>query len=46
VCAQPVDPETAPSTTYKGKTYYFCSAADRLRFIMNPETALKGGGGQ
>jgi YHS domain-containing protein len=46
VCAQPVDPETAPSTTYKGKTYYFCSAADRLRFIMNPETALKGGGGR
>lgn len=46
VCAQPVDPDTAPSTTYKGKTYYFCSAADRLRFIMNPETALKGGGGQ
>jgi len=46
VCAQPVDPDTAPSTTYKGKTYYFCSAADRMRFIMNPETALKGGGGQ
>jgi YHS domain-containing protein len=46
VCAQAVDPDAAPSTTYKGKTYYFCSAADRLRFIMNPETALKGGGGQ
>lgn len=46
VCAQAVDPDAAPSTTYKGTAYYFCSAADRLRFIMNPERALKGGGGQ
>jgi YHS domain-containing protein len=33
-----------PTTTYKGKAYYFCSAAERLRFIMNPETYLKGAG--
>lgn len=45
-CATAVDPDNAPSTTYKGKTYYFCSAADRLRFIMNPETYLKGAGGK
>jgi YHS domain-containing protein len=36
-----IDPAKAPSATYKGKTYYFCSAADRLRFIRNPETYVK-----
>ena len=40
-CSPPVDPENAPTTTYKGKAYYFCTAAERLRFIMNPETYLK-----
>jgi YHS domain-containing protein len=45
VCAKKVDPETAPSTTYKGKVYYFCSPADRLKFIRNPETWLKKGPG-
>jgi len=45
-CAAAVDPDNAPSTTYKGKTYYFCSAADRLRFIMNPVAYLKGAGGK
>ena len=44
-CATAVDPDNAPSTTYKGKTYYFCSAADRLRFIMNPVAYLKKGPG-
>ena len=24
VCGMEVDPKTAPSTTCKGKTYYFC----------------------
>jgi YHS domain-containing protein len=37
-------PDNAPTTTYKGKTYYFCSAAERLRFIRNPETYLKAAG--
>ena len=41
VCAPAIDPKKAPATTYKGKTYYFCNAADRLRFISNPETYLK-----
>lgn len=45
-CATPVDPDNAPTTTYKGKAYYFCSAADRLRFIMNPVGYLKGAGGK
>jgi YHS domain-containing protein len=40
-CDKPIDPATAPSATYKGVTYYFCSAANRLRFIRNPETYLK-----
>lgn len=40
-CPKPIDPATAPSTTYQGTTYYFCSAADRLRFIRNPEAYLK-----
>jgi YHS domain-containing protein len=45
-CDKPIDPATAPSTTYKGVTYYFCSAEDRLRFIRNPETFLKKKGPQ
>lgn len=44
-CGDAVDPETAPNATYKGKTYYFCSAAERLRFLLNPETYLKDKGG-
>lgn len=46
-CSPPIDPENAPTTMYKGKAYYFCTAAERLRFILNPETylkALKGSG--
>ena len=41
VCAAAVDPDNAPTTTYKGKAYYFCTSAERLRFISNPETYLK-----
>lgn len=41
VSGMKVDPATAPSTTYKGKVYYFASAQDRLKFIRNPETYLK-----
>lgn len=36
----------APKTTYKGVTYYFCSAEDRLRSISNPEMYLKKGSGR
>lgn len=46
VCTPAIDPDNAPTTTYKGKTYYFCTAADRLRFIMNPEAYLKSAGGK
>lgn len=41
VSGMKVDPATAPSTTYKGKVYYFSSAQDRLKFIRNPEIYLK-----
>jgi len=40
-CPQPVNPENVPTATYKGKPYYFCTAAERLRFLLNPETYLK-----
>jgi YHS domain-containing protein len=43
-CSPVIDPENAPTTTYKGKAYYFCSAAERLRFIQNPEAYLKAAG--
>ncbi len=46
VCSPAIDPDNAPTTTYKGKAYYFCSAAERLRFITNPEAYLKAAGGQ
>lgn len=44
VCESPVNPTSVPATTYKGKAYYFCTAAERLRFIQNPETYLKEAG--
>jgi YHS domain-containing protein len=44
VCSPAIDSNNAPTTTYKGKAYYFCSAAERLRFIKNPETYLKAAG--
>lgn len=46
VCGKRVDAATAPSTTYKGVTYHFCSVEDRLRFIRSPETYLKKGSGR
>lgn len=46
VCSPAVDPDAAPTTTYKGKAYYFCTNAERLRFITNPETYLKEKGGK
>ena len=31
-----VDPETAPKTTYQGRTYYFSSEQSRKQFLENP----------
>lgn len=39
-CASGFDPGTAPSAMYDGKTYYFCSAADRDRFLTDPAMSL------
>jgi YHS domain-containing protein/putative intracellular protease/amidase len=37
VCGMDVDPSTAPKSAYKGKTYYFCSQADKQSFDAAPE---------
>jgi YHS domain-containing protein len=39
-CPTGFDPGTAPATTYEGKTYYFCSAADRDKFLTDPRMSL------
>ena len=36
VCAMKVNPATAPQAIHEGKTYYFCSEADRQKFLENP----------
>ena len=33
-----VDTQGAEKATYKGKTYYFCSKADREKFLSDPDT--------
>src|SRR5262249_22774004 len=40
-CSPPIDPSTAPSTSYEGKTYYFCSEAERDEFLKNPKMSLE-----
>ena len=40
VCDMEVDPATAPKSTYKGKTYYFCSEAHKELFDAAPEKFL------
>ena len=39
-CSPPIDPTTAPTTTFEGKTYYFCSANDREEFLKDPRMSL------
>lgn len=43
-CDPAIEPDAAPMTTYKGNPYYFCTAAERLRFITNPERYLREAG--
>ena len=40
VCWMDVDPKTAPSSTYKGKPYYFCMLAHKQAFDAAPERFL------
>jgi len=37
VCEMEVDNRNAPSETYRGRTYYFCSLADKKRFQATPD---------
>jgi hypothetical protein len=39
-CPAGFDPGTAAMTIYEGKTYYFCSAADRDKFLTDPRMSL------
>ncbi|MEX0878893.1 MAG: YHS domain-containing protein [Thermoanaerobaculia bacterium] len=40
VCGMEVDPKTAPSASYNGKTYYFCSPEDKTKFEEIPQQYL------
>jgi YHS domain-containing protein len=40
-CSPQFDPRRAPSTSFEGKTYYFCSEADRIEFLRDPRTSLE-----
>lgn len=40
ICSMEVDPKTAPSSVYQGKTYYFCSLAHKATFDAAPEKWL------
>ena len=39
-CAVPVDRDTAAKATFEGKTYYFCTPADRDTFLIDPKMSL------
>jgi YHS domain-containing protein len=41
VCGIMVERDPKLSTEYKGKTYYFCSLADRDKFKKTPEKYVK-----
>jgi YHS domain-containing protein len=39
-CPAGFDPKAAASASYQGRTYYFCSVADRDMFLTNPAMSL------
>ena len=41
VCEMEVDRKGAPSSVWRGKTYYFCMEAHKTAFDANPEKYLK-----
>lgn len=45
VCNQPVDPATAPTSTYRGVTYYLKCPHCKERFDADPERFLTVSGG-
>lgn len=44
VCAKPVHRETAPTSVYRGVTYYLRCAHCKDRFDADPARFLRGGG--
>lgn len=47
VCGMWVDTETAPfRSTWQGETHYFCSKPCQEQFDQDPDTYMKGFGGQ
>jgi YHS domain-containing protein len=40
-CSPRIDPRIAPSTSYEGNMYYFCSEADRAEFLKDPAMSLE-----
>lgn len=36
ICQMDVDPQNAPSTTYNGEEYHFCSEECREKFLQDP----------
>lgn len=44
VCGMKIDPKTAAAkSVYAGKTYHFCTAAEKTKFDADPEKYLKKG---
>jgi YHS domain-containing protein len=43
VCGMSVNEQTTLKTMYKGKVYYFCSAACKSAFQKDPETYIREG---
>ena len=41
VCEMDVDPGTAPKSTYRGKTYYFCTQSHKTLFEAAPDRILE-----
>jgi YHS domain-containing protein len=41
MCGMMVDPQTSPSSTYEGKTYYFCAREEKEEFDKNPQKYAK-----
>lgn len=41
VCGMEVDVASAPKATLEGKTYFFCSQADKAKFLKSPATYSK-----
>jgi len=44
VCGMTIDENRANSTTYQGKTYYFCSEGCKAKFLENPTRYAEGAG--